>query len=359
MNVLSLFDGISCGQVALQKAGIPYKKYIASEIDQRAIKVTQKNFPKTIQFGDVRFIKPYHFLEPIDLLIGGSPCQDLSVAGNMKGLEGVKSRLFYEYLRLLKGLKPKYFFLENVRMKKVWQDTITELLGVEPIYFDSALTSAQTRKRLYWTNIVSKEDFVYPKDRGILLEHVLEDFGETFYSVNNKFKHTIKANTIDANYFKGIGCNQTRTCVKIGDNGNKFESASRIYSPFGKSPYIHTQGGGGQEIKVANVITHSSQPRNGKGQGGKGHLSKEDGKAYCIDTSCSTMVEYADTYRKLTPLEVERCFNLPDNYTKGLSDSGRYHACGNGWEIDTIVEFFKHLPNHPAPHPMDLPEDSQ
>lgn len=412
-NVFSGFDGISVAQYVLLKLGYKINKYYASEIDQRPIKCTSHNFPKTIQYGNIKMIKPEHFMHKIDLIVGGSPCQDLSIAGKGAGLSGARSGLFYEWLRLLRAFReinPEIlFFLENVRMKKVYQDEISKLLGVEPIPFDSALVSAQTRKRLYWTNIVSKEDFVYPNDRGIILNDILQ-FGlsdedkcltigatygsavktdyidkrnrhmiknEAYIHQGNKFKLTTKANAIDANYGKGIGCNQARTCIKVGENDNAFESSSRIYSPFGKSPCINTQQGGGQEIKVANInvnpsgkgmngivhktdkkcptlttnkgegikiVTHSSQPRNGKGQGGKGHLQKEDGKIYCIDTTCTTMVEYADTYRKLTPIEVERCFSLPDDYTKGISNSARYHALGNSWEANTIMEFFKHLP---------------
>lgn len=348
MNVFSCFDGISCGQQALFNCGIKVDKYYASEIDQRAIKVTQNRWPKTIQYGNIKKIKAEHFMSPIHLLMGGSPCQDLSVAGKGAGLSGARSGLFYEFVRLLNELKPTYFFLENVRMKNVYQDEISNILGVEPIYFDSALVSAQTRKRLYWTNIVSAADFVMPDDSGIVLNDILE-FGQdgfVYRGEEHKYRKIDKSSCIDANYYKGIDNHQVRTCIKIGENDNAFESSSRVYSPFGKSPCINTQQGGGQEIKVANikVTTHSSMQRNGKGQGGNWHLSKQDGKAYCIDTVCTTMVEYADTYRKLTPIEVERCFGLPDNYTKGISTSARYHGLGNGWEVNSIMQFFQHLP---------------
>lgn len=347
MNIFSAFNGIGCGFVALQNCGIKIDKAYSSEIDQRAIKINDKNWPKTIQYGDITKIKAHHFLSKIDLLMGGSPCQDLSIAGKQAGLKGLRSGLFYEFVRLKEELKPTFFFLENVRMRKESQNEITRLLGVEPIPFDSALVCAQTRKRLYWTNIVSVADFVYPEDRGIILNDILE-FGESgfvheFRGETHKYRQIKKVSCIDASYYKGIDNHQARTCVKIGEADDKFDSSARVYSPFGKSPCINT-GGGNQEIKVSNIITHSSQPRNGKGKGGKGHLSKQDGKSYCIDTQCSTMVEYADTYRKLTPIEVERCFTLPDNYTKGVSNSARYHGLGNGWDVATIMEFFKHLP---------------
>jgi DNA-cytosine methyltransferase len=162
-NVLSVFDGISCGQVALQRAGIPINKYIASEIDQRAVKVTQANWPKTIQFGDVTRIRKEHFLSKIDILIGGSPCQGFSFAGKQLNFDDPRSKLFFEFVRLKDELQPKYFFLENVRMKKESQDVISKYLGVEPIFVNSALVSAQNRQRLYWTNIPG---FVMPEDRG-------------------------------------------------------------------------------------------------------------------------------------------------------------------------------------------------
>ena len=150
MNVLSLFDGMSCGRIALERAGIKVDKYYASEIDKYAITITKKNFPNTIHIGDVTKIKAED-LEPIDLLMGGSPCQGFSFAGRQLNFDDPRSALFFEFVRLLKECKPKYFLLENVRMKKEYQDVITEHLGVEPIMINSALVSAQNRKRLYWT----------------------------------------------------------------------------------------------------------------------------------------------------------------------------------------------------------------
>ena len=152
MRVLSLFDGMSCGQIALKKAGIPVTKYFASEIDKHAIKVTQENFPDTIQLGSVTDVTTDQVGE-IDLLIGGSPCQGFSFAGKNLNFDDPRSKLFFEYVRLLKELKPKYFLMENVRMSKKSQDIISEHLGVEPIVINSNLVSAQNRHRLYWTNI--------------------------------------------------------------------------------------------------------------------------------------------------------------------------------------------------------------
>jgi DNA (cytosine-5)-methyltransferase 3A len=175
LTVLSLFDGISCGRVALQRANIPVGKYYASEIDKYAIQVTQKNWPDTVQLGDVKEVWARN-LPKIDLLIGGSPCQDLSIAkNNRKGLQGARSGLFWHYVRLLRTCKPKYFLLENVAsMPKEAKEIITRELGADPILINSALVSAQQRKRLYWTNI---PNITQPEDKGIILSDVLETEG--------------------------------------------------------------------------------------------------------------------------------------------------------------------------------------
>ena len=170
MNILSLFDGLSCGQIAINKVGIKYDNYYASEIDQYAIKVTQHNYPNTIQLGDITKIKGSD-LPSIQLLVGGSPCQSFSSAGNRTGFDG-KSGLFWEYVRILNEVKPKYFLLENVKMKKEWEDIITKEMGVEPISINSNLVSAQNRERLYWTNI---PNITQPENRNIKLVDVLGD----------------------------------------------------------------------------------------------------------------------------------------------------------------------------------------
>ena len=184
MNVLSLFDGISCGQLALQRAGINVNNYFASEIDPYAILIAKKNFLDTKHIGSVTDVRSED-LPYIDLLIGGSPCQSFSVAGNGEGFDG-KSKLFWEFVRLLKEVKPKYFLLENVKMKKQWEKIITDALGVEPIMINSSLVSAQNRRRLYWTNI---PNVTQPEDKGILLRDVLM----TDSIVLNKFKLSEKA----------------------------------------------------------------------------------------------------------------------------------------------------------------------
>jgi site-specific DNA-cytosine methylase len=179
MNVLSLFDGMSCGQIALNKIGIEYDNYFASEIDKYAIQVTQKNYPDTKQIGSVIGVKGED-LPKIDLLFGGSPCQSFSNAGNGKGFEG-NSGLFWEYVRILKETKPKYFMLENVVMKKEWEQVITDALGVEPVKINSKLVSAQSRPRLYWTNI----PLGIIEDKGITLNDVLEDNADVKYKISD------------------------------------------------------------------------------------------------------------------------------------------------------------------------------
>ena len=169
MNVLSLFDGISCGQVALERAGIKIDKYYASEIDKYAIQITQKNYPNTIQLGDITMINEsvLNSLPKIDLLIGGSPCQGFSVAGKQLNFGDPRSKLFFEFVRIKEILKPKYFLLENVKMKKEYQDVISKYLGVEPIEICSSKFSAQQRKRLYWTNIPIDKEILNTSDKVI------------------------------------------------------------------------------------------------------------------------------------------------------------------------------------------------
>lgn len=188
LNVLSLFDGMSCGQIALQRANIPYKGYFASEIDKFAIKITQKNYPNTIQLGDVRDWYKWDLPE-IDLILAGSPCQGFSFSGHGLAFKDERSKLYFEFLDILEYIKPKYWLLENTRMKKQFSDRITRNLGTEPVLINSALVSAQDRKRLYWANF----PITQPEDKGILLKDIIED----------GYVDRDKSYTIDANYYKG------------------------------------------------------------------------------------------------------------------------------------------------------------
>lgn len=308
INVLSLFDGMSCGQIALSKIGIKVNKYFASEIDKPAIKVTQANFPNTIQVGSVEFVTKEMLNNRIDLLIGGSPCQSFSRGGDQSGFYG-KSRLFWEYVRILNEVNPKYFLLENVKMKQEWQNIITKELGVEPIRINSKLVSAQTRDRLYWTNIPGIKA---PKDKGILLETILES-GEVDRD---------KAYCIDANYFKGT-------------NASQYLSKSRrqivwMIPEATKKGFVEVSPG-----QCIDLTFIKSKTRRGR-------LMLE--KSNCLTASSQTLCKVTnDWFRKLTPIECERLQNVPDNYTNYTSNSQRYKMIGNGWTVDVISYIFNHL----------------
>jgi len=215
MNILSLFDGMSCGQIALNKAGIKYDNYFASEIDKHAIKVTQANYHDTIQLGDVVNIKGNE-LPKIDFLMGGSPCQGFSFAGKQINFDDHRSKLFFDYVRLLKECKPRYFLLENVRMKKEYKDIISKYLGVKPVQINSSLFSAQDRNRLYWTNINIPE---LPAENTETVEDILQDIAEDSYYIEPKRSVIICDNEV-----------KRRKIAYIGSDSQ----ANRIYSIHGK-----------------------------------------------------------------------------------------------------------------------------
>ena len=282
MNVLSLFDGMSCGQQALERAGIKYDKYFASEIKPHAIKVTQHNYPNTVQLGDIRNIKSSD-LPKIDLLIGGSPCQDFSQANKeRKGLEGQKSSLFYEYLRLLKECKPKYFLLENVRMDDYSYNTISHLLGTFPVDINSSLVSAQMRQRSYWTNIGPAEFDLFgmryckipqPLDKKITLQSILTD---------------------------GFTDRQKSTCVLEGwsrpHNVNSIEKIKKRYE-YGFTTIVFT--------------------------------SKD--------------FNYKNGIRFLNQIELERLQTVKEGYTSILSRNDSAGLLGDGWTVDVIAHIFSYL----------------
>ena len=283
INVLSLFDGISCGHIALDKAGIPINKYYASEIDKYAIKVTNKNYPETINLGDVTTVSGELFTEKIDLLIGGSPCQGFSQAGKMKNFDDPRSKLFWEYVRILQEVKQKYFLLENVVMKQEWQDIISEALGVKPIMIDSSLTSAATRKRLYWTNIPGVGQ---PEDLGITFGDIRErDVQEGSIYYTDKGIDWIRRHE------KRTG----KTLRIIGDSDKM------------------------QMLEASMYKKYSSQRFFG--------------------------IEDTHGLRYITVTECERCMNVPDGYTDCCSNTQRYKQLGNGWEVNTITHIFRILKN--------------
>jgi DNA-cytosine methyltransferase len=326
MNVLSLFDGMSCGQIALDQLGIPVNKYYAAEIDKYAIQIARKNYPDMIHLGDVCNVRTKHNalhainedgvgeLHEIDLLIGGSPCQGFSFAGKQLNFDDPRSQLFFEYVRLLEALKPKYFLLENVKMKKESEQVITEILGVEPIEINSSLVSAQNRKRLYWTNIPVDG---LPDDKGTVLSDVLEE-GATDRE---------KSYCIDANYWKG------------GNLKSYFEKHRRQL-------VFHT------EPKGARIVNRRLDER-GKRQDYNTNIKPKprlelryDDKAGCITTVQKDSVVAFDEgvhWRKLTVTECERLQTVPDGYTCGVSNTQRYKMLGNGWTVDVIKHIFEGL----------------
>lgn len=301
MTVLSLFDGISAGRVALERAGIKIDKYYASEIDKYAIQIAMKNYPDTIQIGDVTKVK-YENLTKIDMLIGGSPCQGFSFAGKQLNFNDSRSSLFFEYVRLLKECKPKYFLLENVKMKKEYQDVISSYLGVKPVEINSSLVSAQSRKRLYWTNI---QNITQPDDKKIYLKDIIE----------NGIVDRDKSYCIDASYFKG-------------GNLEQYFEKSRRKLVFDKPIKIDQAGNGGQGQRVYSIDGKSvTLSALGGGWGAKTGLYLDENH----------------NYRKLTPIESERLQTFPDNYTEGISNTQRYKCLGNSWTVDVISHIFRHI----------------
>jgi DNA-cytosine methyltransferase len=334
INVLSLFDGISCGRVAIERLGIPIDTYFASEIDKYAIKIALKNYPITVELGDVTQIKIDESWPKIGLLIGGSPCQGFSFAGKQLNFDDPRSKLFFEFVRIKKECNPKYFLLENVRMKKEYQDVISKELGVEPILINSALVSAQNRQRLYWTNI---QGITQPEDKYIYLKDIIEN-GEVDRD---------KSYCIDANYFKGgslknyleksrrqlvLRQSEKRLMVKTIKHGfinEKIEEANKYPTLCSQDPSskhkLCIQSGiadisGNEQIKRTYDINGKSPTLTTMGGG---HREPK------ITTS-------EISWRKLTPLECERLQNLDDGYTEGISNSQRYKCLGNGWTVDVI-----------------------
>jgi DNA (cytosine-5)-methyltransferase 3A len=337
MNVLSLFDGMSCGQIALEKAGIKVDNYFASEIDKYAIKVTQENYPDTIQLGNVTKIKGKD-LPKIDLLMGGSPCQGFSFAGKRLNFEDPRSKLFFEFVRLLEETKPKYFLLENVKMKKLSQDIISSSLGCEPVEINSNLVSAQNRRRLYWTNIPNIKQ---PKDKGILLQDIIVDG-----SIDCRMTTKGKAYALTASYNNAVAWNsiekKQRTMILEAINGKK------VYIDlFKKKPYsfyeARTEAGKEARRYIRLETGKDSTPRSKEF---KMYLPLKDQKANCLVTVESPLdfiIDKTWKYRKLYPIEMERLQTVPDGYTSIVSDTQARKMLGNGWTVDIIVHILKHI----------------
>lgn len=291
MNVLSLFDGMSCGQIALNRAGIRYDKYYASEIDKHAIAVTMHNYPNTKQLGDVTKIKA-EGAPKIDLLIGGSPCQGFSFAGKQLNFDDPRSKLFFEYVRLKNELNPKWFLLENVVMKQEYQDVISEHLGVKPIKINSSLVSAQSRNRLYWTNI---PNVTQPEDKGIYFKDVSDE----------SLVAAIRGHYVS----QMVG----RRCL---DGVRKdYDTAIKIQQ------YLEPRLGG-----KSNCLTT---------------VAKDN--VVCLEPITTRKLASECTYRNLTRLECERLQTVPEGYTRVVSDGQAKRMLGNGWTVDVIAHILKGL----------------
>lgn len=336
-KVLSLFDGMSCGQLAISQLGFNYK-YYASEIDKHAIAVTMSNFPDTTQLGSVEHWQLWDIdFASIDVLIGGSPCQGFSFAGKQLNFDDPRSKLFFVYVDILnyiRSVNPNVkFLLENVKMKKEYEAVISEQLGVQPIEINSNLVSAQNRKRLYWTNI---RGVTQPEDRGIYLKDVLqeevlqEEVDEKYYlsdkGLSGMLAHkernadrgngfgvqfisgeSEKANTVLQRYYKD--CKDNALCV-VGEF---------------KKNYLQITGGFASDNRFCYADgKHNTLITSGRGKTG-------------------VLLTDKKRIRRLTPIECERLQTVPDNYTAAASDTQRYRMLGNGWTVEVIKHILKNL----------------
>ena len=290
MNVLSLFDGISGAMLALQNTDIKVNKYFASEIDKYCISVSKHQFPGIIHLGDIKKLDGKD-LPSIDLLIGGSPCQDLSNAFKGKGLDGNRSSLFFEFIRIKENIKPKYFILENVKNK--WKQTIDDYIGEEGIIINSNFYTAQSRPRCYWTNIPIEIPDKISDDK--IIDIIQEDNIDKKYFFDIKLLNGLELPLIDNSK---IGINKIFDIPRklLKDN----ERQRRVYSPYGKSPTL---------------------------------LARSD----------TTKIFYKNNLRKITPLECERLQGIKDNYTSILSDTQRYKAIGNSFTIPVISSILRNI----------------
>jgi len=349
MRVLSLFDGISCGMLALNRAGIPVEEYHAFEIDRYAMDVSKKNFPEIIQHGNV-FDGNFKDFQGYDLLIGGSPCTYWSISKKNREItsDGEGFRLFMEYVRALNESKCRYFLYENnYSIHRNIKNEISEKLGVQPIMINSALVSAQQRKRCYWTNI---PDVIQPEDKGILLNDILENavgWHDKSYCMTASYSKAVLHNSLKRNQrtmvavpvygaaqrgrYKENGSTEQHIEIRNDGKSNCLTTVQKD-SLICKPVRIGEYGKGGQGQRIYSVHGKSvTLSANGGGQGAKTGL-------YKIDLPDGDYI-----IRKLTPIEAERLQTLPDNYTAGISDTQRYKCIGNAWTVDVIAHIFKGL----------------
>jgi len=392
--VLSLFDGMSCGQLALQKAGIKVKQYYAAEIDKYAIQVTMANFPDTIQLGDVTkvFAKD---LPKIDLIIGGSPCQGFSFAGKQLAFDDPRSKLFFEFVRLKNECNPTYFMLENVKMKKEFELIISKYMGVAPIEINSALLSAQNRVRLYWTNIANEPYGLFgdmvctipqPKDKGVLLRDILEsNVADKYYLTDKAIDRLNKAQLIGIK--AKVDPEKSGTITIKNQSGQLAidNSTTLIVASRGRNPENPKSRESGLETEQhleprfdgkTNCITSVQKDNlvmqlNPSTESG-GVQPYQQNRVYDIDgispalmaqMSCGThailekspclhgfehgtngqlnkQLAKGGLIRRLTETECERLQTVPDGYTGIVSSTQRYRMLGNGWTVDVIAYIF-------------------
>ncbi|PZM86350.1 hypothetical protein DLH72_01280 [Candidatus Gracilibacteria bacterium] len=297
MKILSLFDGMSCGYLALKNLGVEVA-YYASEIDKYAISISKKNHKDIIHLGDILDWESWK-LPKIDMIIGGSPCQGFSNAGKGLNFEDERSRLFFTFVDILEKYKPKFFIFENVKMKKEWENIISEYLGITPVLINSSLVSAQNRERLYWVGELGEDgeykkiNIPIPEDRDIFLQDILEK------NINQK-------------YYK----NFDNIIIDRSEDFFKIKNAT-------KKGYILAYDGDGVDLSFPNSSTK------------RGRVKK--GKSGTLTTYPFQGVIDRDRIRQLTPIEYERLQTLPDNYTEGVSDNQRYKMIGNAWTVEVIM----------------------
>jgi len=389
MKVLSLFDGMSCGQIALNRLGIKVDTYYASEIDKYAMEITQKNFPETIQIGDVCAVRGEDY-QDVDLILAGSPCQGFSFAGKQLAFDDPRSALFFEFIRLLKEIKPKYFLLENVKMKKEYLQIISEQVsacypeipfGIEPIFINSSLVSAQSRQRYYWTNI---PNITQPEERGIVLRDILEEdpsenpVKDTARNQRHYKNIDEKSLCMTATMYKGAGNNgmtlvpiragawRGRSLDESGKNvkwkettpkqmlETRKDEKSNAVSTFTKDNVVVTFS----EDRInkfketlkddpkpsANGIIQLNNPSHSSSR-----VYSPEGKSPTLMAGNSgggkepVKINDGVYWRKLTPVECERLQTVPDNYTEGVSNTQRYKMLGNGWTVEVICHILKNM----------------
>ena len=326
MNVLSLFDGMSCGRIALERAGIEVNNYYASELDKYAIKVTQANWPNTVQLGDVTRWREWDIdWSSIDLLIGGSPCQGFSFAGKQLAFDDPRSKLFFVYSDVLThidnerdkaGKSEVKFLLENVKMKKEYLDVISDCLGVKPVFINSALVSAQNRQRYYWANW----EFCKPEDKWVMLVDIIEsDVDDKFY--------------LSEKLLAGFYAKKERR----KDKKSGFDKLN-VSNLNGKSNCLTAR-----YHKMSMSDPYILQRPRGNNPGGERALNGKTPSMTANSWHENNYVSLFGLIRKLTPIECERLQTVQDNYTNHVSNTQRYKMLGNGWTVDVIAHIFKSM----------------